>query len=106
MFSVLVSHPLGPDEGGGACEQTVSSAHFPFCLVFSHVESVFLDFLLLRPQPPPTLTRPSLLLYQPANRSHGFAWADDADVTSYILPLLHHVKNVGRTADGGRYYGK
>lgn len=36
---------------------------------------------------------------------HGFAWADDADVETHILPLYHYVRNVNRTDDGG-YYGK
>ncbi|CAN0085600.1 unnamed protein product [Ectocarpus sp. 8 AP-2014] len=35
---------------------------------------------------------------------HGFAWADDADIDSHILPLYHYVTNVNRTDDGG-YYG-
>eukprot|EP00903_Cladosiphon_okamuranus_P016615 g15327.t1 len=35
---------------------------------------------------------------------HGFVWPDGADAASYILPLYHYVKNVGRTTEGG-YYG-
>lgn len=40
-----------------------------------------------------------------AKNSHGFAWEEGADVGAHILPLLHYVKNVNRTDDGG-YYGK
>ncbi|CAM9616366.1 unnamed protein product [Scytosiphon promiscuus] len=35
---------------------------------------------------------------------HGFAWADDADMETQILPLYYYVTNVNRTEDGG-YYG-